>query len=371
MEGICRRDWIALVASWMGILGCKLGSTFAKNLGGKEVKGMESIFELAIAPATKQNPRNSESAIVQLKDGSLLLGWTEFYAGEPYDHSPARLVGRISSDGGKSWGEKFTLVENHGKCNVMEVNFLRLKSGEIALFYCEKNTPTTDCRIVMRTSKDEGKTWGEPKYLSPEARYIGLTNGRSLMLSTGRILLEAFEVIKWQPITTTESFCLISDDDGKTWWESQRIRIEDKELDEPVCVELKDGRVMMLMRTNMGAQFVSISEDGGESWSEPKPTELVGPSAPAFVTRIPTTGNLLAIWNHNPKDHLRNPLTAAISRDEGKTWFNFRNIENVADDQFAYPAVTWFDDKAFLTYFNYKGGLSLKLRVIPASWFER
>ena len=66
----------------------------------------------------------------------------------------------------------------------MEVNFLRLKDERIALFYCQKNTESTDCRVMMRTSSDEGKTWKDPKQLSPAGKYTGLTNGRSIRLTT-------------------------------------------------------------------------------------------------------------------------------------------------------------------------------------------
>ncbi|HNR31363.1 MAG TPA: sialidase family protein, partial [Candidatus Hydrogenedentes bacterium] len=85
---------------------------------------------MVIAPATAENPRNSEAAVAVLRDGGLLLAWTEFYARSGADHAPARVVGRISTDKGRTWGEKYTLVENDGGCNVMEVNFLRLKNGE-------------------------------------------------------------------------------------------------------------------------------------------------------------------------------------------------------------------------------------------------
>src|SRR3972149_1819230 len=85
------------------------------------------VFRLMVAPATAQNPRNSESDIIELRDGRLLLGWT-----------------------GGTWGDKYTLVENDGKCNVMDVNFLRLKSGGIALFPLQNNVEgggkeTPDC----------------------------------------------------------------------------------------------------------------------------------------------------------------------------------------------------------------------------------
>jgi predicted neuraminidase len=125
----------------------------------------------------------------------------------------------------------------------------------------------------------------------------------------------------------------------------------------------------MLMRTQQGGQYKSISEDGGETWSQPVPTALVGSPAPVSISRVPTTGDLLAIWNHNPGSGKRNPLTAAISKDEGETWESFRNIEDDPGDAWAYPAVTWVDNRALLTYFNYTGGLSLQLKILAASWF--
>jgi len=320
-----------------------------------------ALFHLVVAPATPENPRNSEAAIISLNDGRLLLGWTEFYAGGGADHAPARLVGKTSTDGGRTWGEKHTLVENDGGCNVMEVNFLRLKNGDIALFYCQKNTESTDCRIMMRTSGNEGQTFGPAKQLSPDGKYTGLTNGRCIRLTSGRILLEAWE--------GGDSYCCLSDDDGQTWRDSQRVKPAGGGCWEPACVELQDGRVLMLMRTQLGGQYRSLSSDGGETWTDPEPTPLVGTAAPVSIGRVPTTGHLLAIWNHNPGASVRNPFTAAISRDEGETWEHFRNVEDKPGDQWAYPAVTWVDDVALLTYFNYAGGLSLQLKAIRASWF--
>jgi predicted neuraminidase len=329
-------------------------------LGGAELEADTTAFHLTVVPVGPENPRNSEAAIVPLQDGSLLLGWTEFYAGDGADHGPARISGIISADGGHRWGEKYTLVENDGGCNVMEVNFLRLKDNRIALFYCQKNTESTDCRVMMRASSDEGKTFDSPKQLSPDGKYTGLTNGRSIRLNSGRILLEAWE--------GGDSYCYLSDDDGETWRESQRVQPETGSW-EPACVELKDGRVLMLMRTQLGGQYQSISTDGGETWSTPEPTDLTGTAAPVSISRIPKTGDLLAIWNHNPGGSARNPLTGALSRNDGETWEHLRNIEEAPDDAWAYPAVTWIGDVAYLTYFNYLGGLSLQLRTIPVDWF--
>jgi sialidase-1 len=340
------------------ISGCRQRSDSVK---AKADAKSDYTYDYFVAPVGPQNPRNSEAAIIPLKDGSLLLGWTEFYSGIGEDHDPARISGKITADGGRTWGEKFTLVENNGGCNVMEVNFLRLKNGDIALFYLQKNSESADCRIMMRTSSDEGKSWVNQKQMSPDGKYTGLTNGRSIRLRSGRIVLEAWE--------GDYCFVVLSDDDGVTWRDSQRVKPAAGGCWECACIELKDRKVLMLMRTQLGSQFKSISSDGGETWSEPVPTALTGTAAPVSISRVPGTGDILAIWNNNPGAESRNPLTAALSKDEGESWVNIRNIEENPNDAWAYPAVTWIDNRALITYFNYKGGLSLKLKSLPADWF--
>ncbi|MDD4189835.1 MAG: sialidase family protein [Mangrovibacterium sp.] len=345
----------------------------------KEIE-LNDNYEVFVAPATPEHKRNSESAIIELKDGSLLLGWTEFYDGQWHDDSPARISGKISVDGGRAWEGKYTLVENDGEKNVMEVNFLRLLSGDIALFYLQQNK--TSCPVMMRTSSDEGKTWSNVKQISEG----GLTNGRCIRLSTGRILLESY------------NFCIISDDDGKSWHDSQKIIFPVGYCAETACIELKDGKVMMLLRTNLGCQYKSISSDGGETWSQPVPTPLIGTDAPVSLSRITKTGDILAIWNYNWKytgngklspveeealwhkttgDRRRIPLTSAISKDEGETWEHFRNLEEIPGEGWCYPAVTWVENRALVTYFSsfcafdFEGEnyLTLKLRSLPAEWF--
>ncbi|MCG8599558.1 MAG: glycoside hydrolase, partial [Verrucomicrobiales bacterium] len=117
-------------------------------------------FASVIAPATGESPRNTEGDLIVLKDGSLLAAWSEFYGGNR-DDSAGRISAKVSKDGGKTWGEKWTLVENTGQENVMSASFLRIGTGEILLFYLEKNSKS-DLDVVLRRSNDEGKTWSEP-----------------------------------------------------------------------------------------------------------------------------------------------------------------------------------------------------------------
>jgi hypothetical protein len=107
-------------------------------------------------------------------------------------------------------------------------------------------------------------------------------------------------------------------------------------FDEPVVEELKDGRVLMYARTQLGRLYRSISNDGGISWSVPEPLPLASSDSPCQLVRIPSTGDLLLIWNQVSKEEIstglhRHRLSTAISQDEGGSWTRFRNLESLDD----------------------------------------
>lgn len=146
---------------------------------------------------------------------------------------------------------------------------------------------------------------------------------------------------------------------------------------EPEVIELADGRVMMLLRTQLGYIGKSYSSDGGDTWSEMTSLGVQAPEAPATVRRIPSTGDLLLVWNntytagagHGGK---RTPLSAAISRDEGQTWEVAGNLEENPERTFAYVSLTFVRDRAVLSYWEGAGGrLSCRFRSLPVNWFYR
>ena len=92
---------------------------------------------------------------------------------------------------------------------------------------------------------------------------------------------------------------------------------------EPKIEQTSDGRVLMVMRTQLGAVFKSYSSEGGRTWPLAQTTGLSAPESCPALLRIPQTRDLLLVWNHsayNPKFYhygVRSPLTVAISQDDG------------------------------------------------------
>ena len=144
------------------------------------------------------------------------------------------------------------------------------------------------------------------------------------------------------------------DDGFKTWHKSTELTAPGRGAHEPTIVELKDGRLLCFLRTTTGRLHRAFSEGQGETWTEPEKTDFPAPDSEAFVTRIPSTGDLLLVWN-NVESHTnwpRTPLTAAISRDEGQTWGCFRDIDDRPDYDAAYPHVYFHKGEAIVTYYT-------------------
>jgi len=327
------------------------------------------VKKLDLLPPRPRNPRNSEGDFLELRDGRLLFAYSRFTGGSE-DHSKAEIAARFSRDGGKTWTRRDRiLITGEGDMNVMSVSLLRMADGEVGLFYGRKNA-LDDCRIWLRRSRDEAKSFGPPVLCIPDPGYFVLNNDRVVRLSSGRLVVPTarHNVPGGRWTARGVASCYLSDDDGRTWRRS-RSELEGPTkarcgLQEPLVVELKGGRLMMLCRTDLGCQFRSTSKDGGETWSRPTRTSILSPVSPASVARIPSTGDLLMVWNETATGR-RTPLTVALSRDEGKTWREALTVEDDPGGWFCYTAIHFSGDRVLLAYCagNEEIGLLNRLRM--------
>jgi len=95
-------------------------------------------------------------------------------------------------------------------------------------------------------------------------------------------------------------------------------------LIEPRVVELGDGRIVMLIRSQKeGFLMRSESHDGGETWSPVVRSDIPNPSAKVNLLKA-RDGRIFLI--HNPVGHLgavmggRNPISVWVSNDGMQTW---------------------------------------------------
>ena len=320
----------------------------------------ESIRKIALQLSPgDDNPRNSEGDFVTLKDGRILFVYSRYTGSSSSDHAPAYLAGRFSDDGGKSWSkEDVVIVEREGQMNVMSVSLLRLQNGSIALFYLKKNT-INDCAPMMRISTDEARTWSDPvACITDKQGYFVLNNNRVIQLKNGRLLFAvAFhENLGGRFSQHGKLFPYYSDDNGATWHSGAEVPNPSGVVaQEPGVIELKDGTIMMYIRASGGFQQLSFSKDKGETWSPMVASNIQSPISPATIARLPSTGDLLLVWNNNDESSTqrngwRTPLTVAISKDEGKTWQRITDIETDPGGCYCYTAIHFTKKDVLLGY---------------------
>lgn len=350
---------------------------------------------ITIRQSTPEHPRHSEPAMIELKDGAVLIVWQEYEGSEAgsEDNAPGHLSAMISRDEGKSWGEHRVLVPNlPGDVNVYSPSLIRSHDGGILLIFFRYNLleagkpPQTTA--FMWKSNDEGRTFSQSSIIWSK-QPLAFASGVVKRLKSGRLLLPICRQTGavWSTTDHEAAGSAWSDDDGQTWTISQsRPDVPMRGAMEPHVAERRDGGVLMVMRTQLGAVFQSISADGGITWSKPQTTGLKAPESCPELINIPNSDHLMIVWNNSEYDlkfgsHYgkRSPLTAAISKDDGKTWSEPKNI--VADPRRCYtnPVACFLSSgRCILAWFemgyNEKwcmfGNIDLRAALIDRPWLD-
>ena len=289
------------------------------------------------------------------------------------------LNASVSADGGSTWDDH-SVLDDRGEPVVGGRNFslCRLSSGDLAILYNQEERQPGRPTIypsLFRTSSDEGSTWSSETRIDFIEGIAWAWHDTMTVMPSGRIVIP-FRAVN--PSTYTRptllhgygnvdgkrvaieghahspemdiGFVMYSDDEGKTWTQSEgKIYIWWKDgfggmfpCDEPDIAPTSDGRLLMLMRTTLGVLFQSWSEDEGETWSMPEPSQLSSSYSPARLSAVPETGDLICVWNQVSMKEIelggrRCRLSSAVSKDGGQSWSCFKTIEAGGVD----PNVDW------------------------------
>jgi predicted neuraminidase len=143
-------------------------------------------------------------------------------------------------------------------------------------------------------------------------------------------------------------------------------------MDEPATVVLENGEIFALLRTGSDHLWESRSRDIGATWSAPVPSQLTGHNAPAALSRLASTNEVVVAWNNSPRYRL--PLAVAISRDGCRTWSTPKILVETDGPQASYPCVTQTPDGAIFVVWQQdlsgRKGREVRYARFPRSWFE-
>ena len=277
----------------------------------------------------------------------------------------------VSRDEGKSWSEPRRMYKGSGPGRPSTGGvMLRTRGGVLVYVYMDSENfkfSWSEARreagknvrldVWVIRSLNEGKTWiGRKKIFEG---YCGALIDM-IETSTGQIVVPVQRLVR-DPCR--HCICVyVSADGGKTWQHSNIIDLgghghHDGAI-EPTLVELKDGRLWMLIRTNLDRFWEAYSSDNGLSWRVIKPSEIDASSAPGYLVRL-DSGRLALVWNRlYPRGKKSYPRTGgdcqlsaaraswhrdevsfALSEDDGRTWSEPVVILRMKGGGLSYPYV--------------------------------
>ena len=262
--------------------------------------------------------------------------------------SGREIARRRSIDNGDTWSDPETVHMSPPEGFGTPLPLLA-KNGELQFFWMVARRtgrrPGIDrCIDIWNAYSTDAQTqWSKPQRIFEG--YVGSINGMT-QLASGRIVVPFAYWVGGRPSgpptgsnTTTTVY---SDDEGRTWHQSS-AKLTAPCYDgyngsnygacEPTILQLADGRVWMLIRTQTGWLYESFSPDGAD-WSDPKPSRFRSSNSPGWLVRLPD-GRIVLLWNNCENTFRingqgvytnRDALHAAIFADEGKTWYGYREI---------------------------------------------
>lgn len=310
-------------------------------------------------------------AMLELPNGDLLCCWfAGSYEGEP----DVSIVCARLPKGADRWTEP-VLVSGDPERSEQNPSLFLGPDGAVWCMYTAqlarengKDNMQFTSQIRCQKSFDGGLTWEAYETVFPrEGSFCRqpiqvLENGRWIF---GNWLCTDSE----EGLAGDPSVFQISEDEGKSWrmveMPNSRGRVH------PTVVELGGGHLAAFMRSRE-ADFIYRSEsfDYGDTWSEPKPTQL--PNNNSSISAIRTLSGRVAVA-YNPTSTpvpvkgkaawpgLRNPVAVALSEDGGLTfpmirWMErgegFIGEENKTNNrQYEYPYIMQgADGRIHLTY---------------------
>ena len=171
-------------------------------------------------------------------------------------------------------------------------------------------------------------------------------NSRGNRIVNGSILEEASRV-----------YICISRDGGHSWRETREIAAHpDYDFLEPTMIRFSSGRLVCHLRNCRQTSYLwqVISDDDGETWSEPAMTPMWG--YPAHLVQL-SDGRLLSVYGHRREPY---GIRACVSRDEGNTWDYDDEIiirDDLVSASIGYPvSIVLEDDSVATVYWDEDAG---------------
>lgn len=284
------------------------------------------------------------STVVKLANGNIISAW---FGGSGEGGSDVRIWYAIY-DGEWSDAKVIETTDNLAHWNPVLHDF----GSYVRLYYkVGKDTKIWVTKYV--DSFDGGKTWTAPQELveGDTSGGRGPVRNKNFVTADGIIIAPAStEQGSWR------AFFDISADGGKTWTKTAYVEAVDEngkevQMIQPTIWESSEG-IHAMFRTKSGYIYRSDSFDGGYTWSKAYSTGVYNNNS-GIDCVMTDNGWLWLAYNPIRVSGIRNELTLAVSKDNGKTWEEVTVLESTPFNlfsEFSYPAIVADGNELLITY---------------------
>jgi predicted neuraminidase len=228
--------------------------------------------------------------------------------------------------GSDTWSAPVQLSDDQTRSEQNPVLF-PTPTGELWLLFTSQHAGNQDtAEVRYRVSTDDGVTWGPVQTLFPATDRGGVFVRQPIVvLPTGRWLLPIFHCVtvpgrRWVGDADT-SAVMISDDAGATWRE---VAVPESTGCVHMSVVPVGDRLTAFFRSRWAdAVYQSWSDDDGETWTAPAPTELPNNNSSIQATAL-SDGRLAMVLN---------PVRAGVDTPRRLSLYDEIDDEGLADAQ--------------------------------------
>lgn len=305
--------------------------------------------------------------VAKIYDGKLISVWS---LRQTHQDPYGKVVGAISEDNGVTWSEPFTIIDTVLDDRDAGVIFWNNKvivstfSVSKHIYLNSGNQEWIDYTNAI-TDAQEAEALGL-KYVIGEMVNGELTFGEikkapaftphgMIKLANGDLGYVGYDNYDITTGVKNSRVAFFSSADGETWSKVSEVfgtnEVLVDQLNEPNAIVLKNGKMIVAVRSESGGIYIAESTDDGVTFSNKRALLPAAKSTPPHLMQT-TDGTLVLSYGYRSAPY---NIRAIVSKDNGESWSNEIELTSGGVDwDFGYPATIERGNGELLTVYYQK-----------------
>ncbi len=305
--------------------------------------------------------------VAKIYDDKLISVWS---LRQTHQDPYGKVVGAISEDNGVTWSEPFTIIDTVLDDRDAGVIFWNNKVI-VSTFSVSKH-------IYLNSGNQEWKDYTNAITDAQEAEALGfkyvigeMVNGEltfgeikkapaftphgMIKLANGNLGYVGYDNYDITTGVKNSRVALFSSADGETWSKVSEVfginEVLVDQLNEPNAIVLKNGKMIVAVRSESGGIYIAESADDGVTFSNKRALLPAAKSTPPHLMQV-TDGTLVLSYGYRSAPY---NIRAIVSKDNGESWSNEIELTSGGVDwDFGYPSTIERGNGELLTVYYQK-----------------